>query len=109
MFDIYKKKVTIQDNNGNATVYELLPLSGKYMSKLMTLVKELSKTKDKKEDEALDNISEKAIDLLTELLLETFKKSYPKEDVIILDAFVAQNMFALIEPLMEVNLNNKQA
>ncbi|OYT26525.1 MAG: hypothetical protein B6V02_01515 [Thermoprotei archaeon ex4572_64] len=109
MFEIYKKKVTINDNNDNPITYELLPLSGKYMGKLMKLVKELSKTKDKKEDEALDAISEEAINLLTELLLETFKKSYPKEDEVILDAFVSQNMFQLIEPLMEVNLNNKQA
>jgi len=109
MFEIYKKKVTINDNNNNPITYELLPLSGKYMGKLMSLVKELSKTKDKKDDEALDAISEDAINLLTELLLETFKKSYPKEDEVILDAFVSQNMFQLIEPLMEVNLNNKQA
>ena len=102
MFEIYKKKVTIEDNEGNPSTYELAPLSGKDIGKLMNLVKAFS---EMKEDDTVP--SAESIEMLHELLLKTFVKSYPKEDANKLEDFVSQNMFVLIEPLVEVNLNNK--
>jgi len=100
MFEIYKEEVEIDGNK-----YELRPLSGRFLPKLFSL---MNKFEGEEDEESIGNLDEDTIAKFHLLALETFKKSYPKEDVEKLDEFVTQNLFVLIEGLMKVNLKKQQ-
>ena len=103
-FEIYKKEIEIVDGMGNKAKYMLRPLSGRFMPKLYGVIKKFETSKS--EEGTIDNsqIDESAMGDIHFLLLETFKKSYPKEDEEVLDEFCSQNLMKLLEGLIEVNL-----
>lgn len=100
MFEIYTKEVVIGDKT-----YKLRPLSGRFVGKFYALMSKLNTAT--KEDGSMDmsKLDEKIMTDLYDLTLDMFKCSYPKEDVGQLEGFVAQNLFKLIEPLIQVNMN----
>lgn len=102
MFEIYKKNVEITDANGSKDVYTLRPLSGRFLPKLYRVIKKMSP--DDGKEFSVKDLDEEVLGDLHEIALETFKKSYPAQEVDVLDQWVAQNLMLLIEPLLEVNL-----
>jgi hypothetical protein len=110
-FKVYAKAVEVETKNGKE-VYELLPLSGRYLPKLMGVVKELSKNSEDKAAAAEELMKEETIIKVHELLMETFKFSYKitdARDIEDLDLFVSQNLFALVPALINVNLGSNVA
>ena len=101
MFEIYTKEVKV----GELT-YKLRPLSGRFLPKLYAIINKFENMdeKDKTSSAAFKLLDEDSITKLHELLLETFKKSYPNENVEKLEEFVSQNLLQLFEPLMQVNM-----
>lgn len=99
MFDIYKKTVTI-----NNVSYELKPLCGKYLPKLYSLLGTFNK--DNTEDYLL-KMDEKTVATMHEVCLETFKNSYPSEDVEKLNLFVSQNLTQILPVVFEINFKNE--
>ena len=108
MFEIYKKTITL-----NGTSYELRPLSGRFLPKLYRVlssakVEEREDMTDEERGKAfLDSMSAQDIADLHEVVLETFKRSYPNQDKDVLEDFVSQNLMTLFGAVVEVNLNNR--
>lgn len=102
MFEIYSKEIEI-----DGLTYKLRPLSGRFLPKLYAIISKFEGVKEGEDntEAAFKLLDEDSISKLHELMLETFKKSYPKEDPEKLDEFISQNMLKLFGPLMEVNLN----
>lgn len=108
-FKVYREVVKIKTRKGEEE-FELLPLSGRYLPKLMRVVKELSKNSDNEEGLVEEMFSEQTINDVHELLMETFKFSYKiddERDVEELDLFVTQNLFNLIPGLVAVNMGKQ--
>lgn len=106
IFDIYTKDVELKLKSGNSVTLKIRPLSGRFLPKLFSVA---SKFQGKSEDEVSAIFSdEKSIADLHLLILETLKKSYPKEDVEALDEFASQNLFSLLEAVIEVNIGNQE-
>ena len=105
MFEIYTKEVKIQTMVGEEVI-RLRPLSGRYFPKLMSIITKLG-TIEGDSKEFLKNLDAETSSNLHYLILESIKKSYPNEDIEKLDEFVTQNIFSLIGPIFEVNINNK--
>lgn len=105
MFEIYTKEIVIETMMGKETL-KLRPLNGEHFPKLMSVMTKLqSDGEDGKS--ALLKIDEVTSANLHYLILETLKKSYPNENVEKLDEFTTQNMFVLVTPIIELNINNK--
>lgn len=111
MFDVYKHKVTIKTKLGDKT-FELLPLSGRFYKKLMSVV---AKLQGDEEDstKALDNLDEDTVGKLHELCFETLKYSErvdEKDSQLMdnLDMFVSQNLFQLVPAVIEVNVGSNK-
>jgi len=104
MFEIYKKDVEI-----SGKTYSLRPLSGRFLPKLYTVMKQFSHINkaEEKEDATLEALDEETVSKLHLLALETFKKSYPQEDEANLDEWISQNLLLLLEALITVNLNSE--
>lgn len=102
LFEIYTKEVEV-----NGETYKLRPLSGRFIGKLYGCINKLGVEEGMSEKEAAKNLNGEAMADLHDITLETFKKSYPKEDESKLDEFVTQNLTKLIQPIIEVNLNTK--
>lgn len=100
MFEIYTEEVEVSGEK-----YLIRPLSGRFLPKLFSLMENFDGEEDNKK--AMANLDEDTIAKFHLLALETFKKSYPKEDKDILDEFVTQNLFVLIEVIMKVNLQKQ--
>jgi hypothetical protein len=98
MFETYDTEVEIDGQK-----YTLKPVSGRYLGKLMNVVR---KFQGKSDSNIIESLDEEAVANLYEVSLETFKKSYPSEDVAKLEAFVTQNLFKLIEGVMKVNIKS---
>ena len=103
-FEIYSKEVEITTMVG-IKKYSLLPLSGRFLPKLMNLV---AKFNGKAEDEVLNSLDDETVLNLHKLVFETLKysskvKDDEKEELELLDMFVTQNLFKFIQPLIEVN------
>lgn len=98
MFDVYKKTVTI-----NNVSYELKPLSGKYLPKLYSLLGQLQGADSEGLLKALD---EKGVATMFEVCFETFKASYPQEDVGKIESFVSQNLVLIFPVVVEVNFGD---
>jgi hypothetical protein len=107
-FEIYTKQVEVIDAVGNTNTFTIRPLSGRWLPKLYRVLKKLS-PENKDDTTNLKNIDEEAMGELHELVFETMKKSYPKEDTTILDEFCAQNLMSLVQPLVEVNMGKAAA
>ena len=101
MFEVFTKEVEI-----NGTQYKLKPLSGRFMPKFFKVLKALEKA-SKSEDEFVQHLDEEAMGHAHELVLETFKKSYPQEKVEQLDEFVSQHLNELLPALAEVNMHDQ--
>lgn len=103
-FELYSKEVEIETKSGKK-VYKLLPLSGRFMPKLMGVATKLSQADKNKAETALD---EDVIAKLHDLIKETLRVSMNVEDKDLeqLDRFVSQNLFSFVEPLIDVNLGN---
>lgn len=106
MFEIYTKEVEIVDKSGNKQVYKLRPLSGRFLPKLYSA---MSKFQGIKEGEEFDVsvLDEDTVQKLHTICLETFKASYPDQDVKVLDEFVSQNLLKLLEPVIQVNVGEE--
>lgn len=91
--------------------YNLRPLTGRFLPKLFAVLQSFNFKQGEEIDtsEVMKSFDEATVQKLHELLLETFKKSYPKEDAEKLDEFVTQNFLQLFPALIEVNLNTKKA
>lgn len=101
-FEIYKKEVEIETMTGKKK-YILLPLRGRFLPKLMSLV---SKFNGKEESEILASLDDDTMLNLHQLVFETLKYSLKvenEEELEALDMFVSQNVFKFLQPLMEVN------
>jgi len=103
MFEIYRKEVKIKDNNGDEQVYNLRPLSGRFLPKLYKVLKAMNANKD--EENPIDAFEEDVVDALFTVVLETMKASYPDRKVEELDMFVSQNLLKLMVPIIELNVN----
>ena len=101
LFEIYTKKVDFTDATGTKKELELRPLSGRYLGKLFNAAKVFDGVE---EADMLEKMDEKIIGDLHFIVLETLKTSYPKEDEKLLDEFASQNLFRLLEPVIEVNV-----
>lgn len=108
MFDVYKHKVKISTRLGEKE-FELLPLSGRYYKKLMSVVSKFPQKEDD-QDKFIENLDEDMVGKLHELCFETLKYSEkvtePKE-LEQLDLFVSQNMMQLLPGVIEVNVGSQ--
>ena len=105
MFKVYKKDVVVKIDGVDVT-YNLMPLSGRYYSKLMGLF-----SSKKANAEGGIDFSESDFATLHELIMETIRFSYSiteKSDLEYLDRFVSQNLTVFMGVLMEVNGLNKE-
>ena len=106
MFEIYTKEVEIKGEK-----YKLRPLSGRFLAPLYQIMGAFEEaSKGKKEGaEILKAFDKETTDNLHLIALETFKKSYPEENVEVLDEFVSQNLLTLLDTIIQINMpNNKQ-
>jgi UDP-galactopyranose mutase len=116
MFEVYTKEVQIKDSNGNVNTYKLRPLSGRFTKKLFDTIKatapknklDESLTEEEQRIERLKQLDTQALQDLHELLVETFKKSYPNQELEQIDEFCTQNLMSLLEPLLEVNMGKDE-
>ena len=106
MFEIYTKEVSIKTMISEEK-FVLRPLNGRHFPKLVSIINKLKSEEGEDASKVLSKLDEDTSSNLHYLILETFKKSYPNENVDKLDEFVTQNMFALIGPVFELNINNK--
>jgi hypothetical protein len=100
LFDIYTKEVEIKGEK-----YTLRPLSGRFIGKLYSIVGKMSETG--KEDLS-KQFDEETMANMYDLAYETFKASYPDQDEKTISAFVSQNLMLLIEPIVQVNINQPE-
>lgn len=105
IFEIYKKEVKLPLRNGKEITLELRPLSGRFLPKLFSVASKFSA--DEKDQMKLFE-DEKSISDLHSIVLETLVKSYPTEDRAVLEDFASQNLFKLIEGVIEVNIGKQE-
>ena len=99
MFDIKTEEIEIKGEK-----YRIRPLSGRYLPKFYAVLSAFEKNKES--ENVLDTFNEEITGNLQELALETFKASYPQEDVEKLDMFVSQNLLLILEGLIKVNVSS---
>jgi hypothetical protein len=102
IFEITTKDVVIKGET-----YKLRPLTGRFLPKLYSI---LSKApKDQNEEGVMKMFAdEQVVQNLYDIALETFVKSYPQENQDKLAEFVSQNLLALFQPIIELNLGTEQ-
>lgn len=110
MFEVYTKKVTIETRMGPQEI-EFRPLPGSYYPMFMEVVTKMMA--EASPDMDADNIDVKevvkmldsqTVSKLHTLVLQSLLRVYkdvPKEQ---LEEFVSQNLFVLMDPLLEVNI-----
>ena len=103
MFEMFSKEVEI-----DGVQYKLRPLSGRFIGKLYSVMKDFNVSKNMKEEDAIDAISGEAMEKLHLLAFETFKKSYPDKNEEELDEWVTQNLMLLIAPIFEINIKSPE-
>lgn len=100
-FEVFTKEIEIDGDT-----YEIRPLTGRFLPKLYAVSSKLGQVdEDADEKEFLKALDEDLVSKIQELAVETFKKSYPREDEEKLEQWVGQNLMSLIPPIVEVNLN----
>lgn len=109
-FDIYKHKFTIKNKISKVEEeYELIPVTGEHIEKVFSVMKKMNSfIADDGENVDLSKLDTSAMKEIHEIALETFKVSYPKQDVGQLNQFVTQNLMQLIDPIMKVNTGNNE-
>jgi hypothetical protein len=89
--------------------YNIKPLTGKYLGKFFGVLKAVSKLKENsKPEEILDALDENTVTNLHLLTMESMKRSGIKMEEEELDMYVAQNLFTLMGPVLEVNMPKGQ-
>lgn len=104
-FDVYKHKVSIKTRLGEQE-FELLPLSGRFYPKLMSVVRKFPQD-EAASSEFLNSLDEETVAKIHELCFETLKYSErvsEKGELEKLDMFVSQNLFPVFNAVVEVNL-----
>lgn len=103
MFEIYTKTIEVEAMSGKQSI-KVRPLNGRHFPKLLNIVKKFQNVgqESSKFFEALDEETAKDLHLI---ILETLCKSYPDIPRDQMDEFVTQNLFALMGPIFEVNIN----
>ena len=96
LFGINTKEVVIKGDT-----YVLRPLSGRFIGKLYSVI---GKLQGKDEKEIASNLDEDTMSKMFDIVFETFKASYPKQDEKSVSEFVSQNLMILIEPVVSVNV-----
>lgn len=109
-FEVYRKDVEVETRSGKKN-YKLLPLSGRFFPKLMSVVKKFPQEEGQDNSAFLEAMDEETVAKLHELVFETLKFSLNIKDgkeLEELDLFVSQNLFAFVPALLEVNLGSGQ-
>ncbi len=100
----------LKKENGEEDIFTLKPLPYKYLPKIFKLLnslKDMDKIEGKEDASKLFEIlDEETISLIQELELETFKRSYPEEDVKVLEDFIMSNLFEIMPIIFEINSFN---
>jgi hypothetical protein len=105
-FEVYSKEVVIKTRLGEKK-FRLLPLSGRFYKKLMSVIKKFPQSEESEMKDILDALDEDTVGKLHELAFQTLKyseKVVDEKDLENLDLFVSQNLFQLIPGIMEVNI-----
>lgn len=106
-FEVYSKEVVIKTRLGEKK-FRLLPLSGRYYKKLMSVIKKFPQNENAEMAELLEALDEETVGKLHTLAFQTLKyseKVKDEKDLENLDLFVSQNLFQLIPGLIEVNIS----
>ena len=108
-FDVYKLKVSIETRLGTRE-FELLPLSGRFYKKLISVISKFPQEEGLSNSAFLESLDEDTVGKIHELCFETLRHSErvtEKEDLEKLDFFVSQNLFQLLPALVDVNIGSK--
>lgn len=109
-FEVYRKDVEVETRSGKKT-YKLLPLSGRFFPKLMSVVGKFPQTEGASNEDFMKAMDEETVSKLHVLVFETLKYSLnivDKKELEELDFFVSQNLFVFIPALIDVNLGSSQ-
>lgn len=108
-FEVYRKEVEVETQTGMKK-YNLLPLSGRFYPKLMSVISKLPKNENATEEDFLNALSDESVTgKLHELIFETLKQSLnvtADHELKELDFFVSQNLFKFIPALIDINLGS---
>lgn len=103
-FSVQEKVFTIKGEE-----YKVMPLGGEHLPIMFRILKNMNKgIKKGMSDEELSviseqNITEEVLRDMHTLCVVSLKKSYPKEDVGMLESFATQNMREIFSAVLEVN------
>lgn len=95
------EEIEIEYKNGSKEVLKLKPLEWGDIKSLLLIGKDFGKN----QDNPLEGINEKTIDLMQDIVLKTMKLSYPEEPEDELKAFATKNFMILIPIIIDLNLN----
>lgn len=103
--ELYEEKIVVKID-GKDQELTFRPLGGKYLPKFYRFLSSYDKKDTESENEATKRFmqNEAAITDLHCLALATMKKTFPDEKEEVLDEFVGRNLFALVAPIIKVNL-----
>lgn len=91
--------------NGETKEFKFNPLGWSEFPKFMGLVSILG---SKKQEEMISSLDEQTTEKLMDLELKMFRKSYPNIPESEVKEIIIQNVFPLMEALMETNLQAKK-
>lgn len=110
-FELYKEEVEVKTKKG-VKKFTLLPLSGRFYGKLMTVAgKFMNKKADDSPEDFFKDVDEQTFSDLHLLVFETLRHSMKvedKNDLEQLDLFVSQNLMQFIGPLIKVNIGSEE-
>lgn len=107
MFEVYKEEVELETPSGKFK-YKLVPLDGEYLAKLFGIVTNLNLKEGVSDEEMIKNFKPEVIKDMHNIVLETFKRSYPKEfEAEDMEGFVSQNLLKLFQPIIKLNVKEK--
>jgi len=102
MFDVKKEMVEIQNKDETKDVYEITPLTGKYLPDLYAVMDAIQGKEG--EQEIIKVLSTEASTKLHRLVFASLENSYPNIDKKQLDQFVSSNLFKFVEAVIKVNM-----
>jgi hypothetical protein len=100
-------EITTRDVVIKGETYKLRPLTGRFLPKLYAILAKAPKDQDQ-EGVMKMFADEQVVQNLYDIAVETLKKSYPEKDITQVEEFVSQNLLALFQPLIELNLGTEQ-
>lgn len=106
MFELKKETVEIKKKDGTADVYEISPISGKYLSDLYAVMDafQAAQKSEETEKEMLKILSTDISSKLHKVVFASLEQNYPDVDKKQLDAFVSSNLLKFIEAVVRVNM-----